>query len=152
MMRLYRPGKNSQTPANRTGAAMVETALVLPIMMMVILAVVEFGRAFMVCQLLTNAAREGGRMAVLDGTTTNDVVAEVQSRVFQTVGVSAAQVQVDVAVTPFGTTTSHADLSLAEKRDLCDIRVTVAYNNVSFSPARWMTNVDLTGQAAMRHE
>lgn len=143
------PSKSSEP---RRGVAMVETALVLPIMMMVILGVVEFGRAFMVCQLLTNSAREGGRLAVLQGTSTADVVTEVQTLVNKTVGVDTADVQVEVTVTPYGTTTEHTDLSIAKKRDLCDIRVTVGYDQVSFVPIKWLTGVNLVGQAAMRHE
>jgi Flp pilus assembly protein TadG len=34
---------------------------------------IEFGRAIMVQQILTNASREGARRAVLDGSTTTDV-------------------------------------------------------------------------------
>ncbi|MCA9030867.1 MAG: pilus assembly protein [Planctomycetaceae bacterium] len=131
---------------------MVETALVLPIMMMVILGIVEFGRAFMVCQLLTNASREGGRAAVIPGSTSPQVTADVQTLVANTVGVDTTEVTVGITVTPYAGGNPHSDLSLAQKRDLCDIRVVVAYDAVSFVPTRWLTGVNLTGQTAMRHE
>ncbi len=49
---------------NRRGAAMVETALVLPIVLLFMFGIFEYGRYFMTMQLLNNAAREGARYAV----------------------------------------------------------------------------------------
>ncbi|MCA9090765.1 MAG: pilus assembly protein [Planctomycetaceae bacterium] len=152
--------KRSQTTwrigAKRHGAAMVETALALPVMLLIILGVVEFGRAFMVCQLLTNSVREGDRQAVMAGSTTADIRAEVQLLVHNTVGVNSDDVAVEITVTPHTsnktTTAEHSDLSIAQKRDLCSIRVTVPYDKVSLMPVKWLTGVNLTGQAAMRHE
>lgn len=131
---------------------MVETALVLPLMLLVILGVVEFGRAFMVSQLLVNAAREGNRLAVMSGVTTAQVDAEVRTVVQNTVGVDPAQVAVTITVTPFAGGGSHSDLSIAQKRDLCEVSAAIPYDQVSYVPVRWMTGVNLSGQCAMRHE
>ena len=43
------------------GSAVLEMALVLPLLIMLILGVVEFGRVLMVKQVIINAAREGAR-------------------------------------------------------------------------------------------
>jgi len=43
---------------------MVETAIVLPIMLVLMVGIFEVGRAYETWQVLTNAAREGARMAV----------------------------------------------------------------------------------------
>jgi hypothetical protein len=51
------------------GAAMVETALTMPLVLLLSVSVFEFGRAFQHWQVLTNAAREGARIAVLPGMT-----------------------------------------------------------------------------------
>jgi Flp pilus assembly protein TadG len=68
----------------RRGAALVETALVLPIMLLFLLGIMEYGRYFFVLQLATNAAREGCRYAVthtnpvtLGGTTTGNATSNV---------------------------------------------------------------------------
>ena len=53
----------------RPGAAAVEFALVAPLLVMLVLGMIEFGRMMMVEQILTNAAREGARKAVLPGVT-----------------------------------------------------------------------------------
>ena len=53
--------------AGQRGTALIEFALVLPMLIVLTFLVVDFGRAFMVKNMLTQAAREGARqMAVLD--------------------------------------------------------------------------------------
>lgn len=47
------------------GTALLETALTLPILLLVSVSILEFGRAYQTWQVLTNAAREGARVAVL---------------------------------------------------------------------------------------
>jgi Flp pilus assembly protein TadG len=61
------------------GAAVIETALTLPLMLFVSVGIFEFGRAYQTWQVLTNAAREGARIAVLPGTADGVVTARVQS-------------------------------------------------------------------------
>jgi Flp pilus assembly protein TadG len=51
------------------GTAIVETALTLPLLLLVSIGIFEFGRAYQTWQVLTNAAREGARIAVLPGIT-----------------------------------------------------------------------------------
>ncbi len=46
------------------GATIVEAAVVIPILLMFLLGIVEFGRAYNEYQVLTNAAREAARYAV----------------------------------------------------------------------------------------
>ncbi len=54
---------------NRRGAAVVEFAVVAPVFFLLVFGMIEFGRAIMVQQILTNASREGARVAVLDSPT-----------------------------------------------------------------------------------
>jgi Flp pilus assembly protein TadG len=56
----------SRTRSER-GAALIEMALTLPLLLLVTMGAVEFGRAYQHWQVLTNAAREGARIAVLPG-------------------------------------------------------------------------------------
>ncbi len=49
----------------RRGAAIVEMAVVSPLLLTMIFGVIEFGNSFMIRQMLTNAAREGARVAVI---------------------------------------------------------------------------------------
>jgi Flp pilus assembly protein TadG len=53
-----------KTPRDR-GAAAVEFALLLPLLMLLVFGIVDFGRALNAQITLTQAAREGARMAAL---------------------------------------------------------------------------------------
>ena len=57
----------------RRGAAAVEMALILPIFLGLVLAQLESSRLGMVAQLLTTAARDACRIAVIQGATSTDV-------------------------------------------------------------------------------
>ena len=59
------------------GQALVETAVTLPLILLVAVGIFEFGRAYQTLQVLTNAAREGARVAVLPDSTPSDVQARV---------------------------------------------------------------------------
>lgn len=47
------------------GQSLVETAIVVPILLLLLAAIIDFGRAFDTYIVLTNAAREGARFASL---------------------------------------------------------------------------------------
>ena len=47
------------------GAALVELALILPILLILTFGMIEFGRAFFISHILATAAREGARRAVV---------------------------------------------------------------------------------------
>lgn len=53
---------------NERGAALLETAITVPIILLISVGIFEFGRAYQVQQVLTNAVREGSRVAVIEGT------------------------------------------------------------------------------------
>ena len=59
------------------GAALIEAAFVLPMLLFVSISIIEFGRAFQTWQVVTNAAREGARVAVLPGMTDDAIKARV---------------------------------------------------------------------------
>jgi Flp pilus assembly protein TadG len=132
----------------RPGAAAVETALVLPLFFLIVFGVIEFGRAFMVAQLLTNAAREGARAAITAGSTNAAVVTKVKALVNDYIGVPTSKVNVTVSVN----NSSSASLSDAERRDMCEVEISLAIGDITFIPVKFLTGVTLKGQAAMRHE
>ena len=53
--------------ATERGAALVELAMVLPLLLVVIAGIVDFGFAFQRYEVITNAAREGARLGSLSG-------------------------------------------------------------------------------------
>jgi len=92
---------------NQRGAALIETAITIPLVLLVSVSIFEFGRAYQTWQVLTNAAREGARIAVLPDYTDAQVTSTV--RTYLTSGrlsnPSAASIIV-VRNVPFGTTTA----------------------------------------------
>ena len=67
--------------SRRGGQALVEMALITPLLMLMLIAVVDFGRAAYVFATLSAAVREGARVAVLTGTSrpgNGQVIAAVQ--------------------------------------------------------------------------
>src|SRR5262249_39683159 len=60
------------------GQALLETAIALPLVLLVSVSIFEFGRAYQVFQVLTNASREAARIAALPGTTDADINKRVQ--------------------------------------------------------------------------
>jgi Flp pilus assembly protein TadG len=64
--------------SSQRGQALLETALVLPLVLLVATSIFEFGRAYQTWQVLTNASREAARIAVLPGTTDLDIQTRVQ--------------------------------------------------------------------------
>jgi Flp pilus assembly protein TadG len=138
---------------DRRGAAMVETAVVLPIFFMIVLGIIEFGRAMMVAQLLTNGAREGARLAVLSDATNASVETAVLDFVESAVGVPRAKVTVAIAITPAAGNPNPGNvLANARKRDLCDVKVDVAFTDVDYIPGNFLAGRKLSGQCAMRRE
>ena len=61
------------------GAVLIEAAFVLPLMLFICVGIFEFGRAFQTWQVVTNASREGARIAVLPGMDDSKVTARVQT-------------------------------------------------------------------------
>jgi Flp pilus assembly protein TadG len=137
----------------RSGAALVETALVLPIFFMVVLGIIEFGRAMMVAQLLNNGAHEGARLAMMSGTTNTEVETTVKNVISNTVGVAVDKITVTITVTPAPGNPDPANQVInAKRRDLCNVQARVNFGDVDYIPAKFLATSQLTGQAAMRHE
>lgn len=104
----------------RRGAAAVEFAVVLPVFVILVFGMIEYGRMVMVQQVITNASREGARKAVLDGATTSSVQTAVTSYL-----TSAKVNGGSAAVSPDPTTAASGD----------PITVTV---NIPFSAVSWL--------------
>ncbi len=137
----------------RRGAAMVEMAIVLPIFVLVSLGVVEFGRALMVANMVTNSAREGARMAVLDGSTNTEVTKSVTDFLTSTLNVKPGDVSVGITITPAaGNPNPNNQCASAKARDLIAINVQVPYSKVALIPAKFLGSTTLHGASAMRHE
>lgn len=134
------------------GAELIEFALAFPLLLLVILGIVDFGFLFQRMAVITNAAREGARVAVLPGYATGDVTARVQAYV-QTGGVPTTPGNPTVAVNDVTVNTSPGGPTLPGKR----VTVTYTHNYVFLGPMLgWfggsLTSVPVRGISVMRDE
>ncbi len=131
---------------------MVELAVVLPLFVTLVFGIIEFGQAFMVLQLVNNAAREGGRAAIVNGSTNASVTQVVQDALVAT-GVDPLDVTITITVTEdAGNPNAANQVGSASKRDLCTITASIPFSAVSFVTGTYLSGVPLRGQVAMRHE
>ena len=150
---MIREAKRNATTDRRRGTAIVEMALVLPIFFMVVLGIVEFGRAMMVGQMVTNAAREGTRMGIIDGETNATVTAWIESFLNDSINVAAADVTVTITVDPAtGNPDPFDQIGNASAKDLVTVHVSVPFDEVSYIPGDYLSGKNLSAQSAMRHE
>jgi Flp pilus assembly protein TadG len=124
----------------RQGAAAVEFALIAPLLVTLILGMIEFGRLMMVEQVLTNAAREGCRTAVVIGGSTSNATSAVATYLNGS-GISGQT----VTVSP--------DPSAALNGDPITVTISVPFSSVSWlaSPF-WLGGKTLTATVIMRKE
>jgi Flp pilus assembly protein TadG len=70
--------KDTGNRRGERGSALVEAAMVTPLILLIMVGIFEVGRAFQTWQVLTNAAREGARASVVVGANAATVQALVK--------------------------------------------------------------------------
>ncbi len=145
----------------RRGAAAVEFAIVAPVFFLMIFGMIEFGRMIMVQQLITNASREGARLAVLDGstmagvrTTVKDYLESVTVKGVTDDDIDIEAVQIDAAT---GTETVVLDLDSAGYGGRVTVTITIPFNQVSWLSSPMIMDVidedmQLSASTVMRRE
>jgi hypothetical protein len=74
-----RPRRATDRLASERGAELVEFALVFPLLLLVMLGIMDFGFLFQRYEVITAAAREGARIAILPGYSDGDVTTRVNA-------------------------------------------------------------------------
>jgi Flp pilus assembly protein TadG len=94
------------------GASAVEFGLIVPILLILVLGIVEFGHAFQVQGTLSAAAREGARAMALrnDQAQAKDAVQAAAAALNP--GVTDAQISISPAACPTGATTQNVTLTI----------------------------------------
>jgi Flp pilus assembly protein TadG len=129
----------------RHGAAVVEFAVVAPLLFALALGIIEFGRAMMVLELLNNAARAGCRAGVLNGSSNTDVNSAITTALTGS-GVNSPSTTIDV-------NGSQADVSTSQTGDTISVTVSVGADAVTWLPVpQFLGGKTLTGIVAMRRE
>ena len=119
----------------------MEFAIIAPVFFMVVLGIIEFGRMAMVQQVITNAAREGARIGVLDDTTTAQVNNQVP-HYLTGAGINGATVN----ITPDPPSSAGLGESVT-------VQVQIPFDSVSWLPNPFFIGgTTLQAQAIMRRE
>jgi Flp pilus assembly protein TadG len=127
--------------SKRRGTAVVEFAVVAPLFFLLIFGMIEYGRMVMVQQILTNAAREGARVGVLDGSSEFKVDTAVNNYL-TAAGISNST-----------TTVSPNPPSSATANSAVTVTVSVPYNSVSWLPSPlYLGGKTMSFSAVMRRE
>ncbi len=83
------------------GQSLVEFALVLPVFLLLLIGVAEFGRAWMTRNILTGASREAARIAAVQGNTASAL--SRANNILSSAGISGALVNIADDGVPYGT-------------------------------------------------
>jgi Flp pilus assembly protein TadG len=132
------------------GAELIEFAFTLPLLLVVVLGIVDFGFMFQRYEVITNAAREGARVGILPGYAQADVVARVDQYV-AAAGLGPAGTA-STTVTPTSVTAG------AMTFDAIQITVSYVHDHVFVGPLMVLVgggslgSVTLTSTATMRTE
>jgi len=126
---------------------MVEMALVLPLFILLAFSIIEFGRAMMASQLVTNAARDGARLAAIDGSTNQQVRDAVLEFLDRSLGPNSSTASVSIEVN--GTSNEVAN---STPGDMCTVTVSVPYSEITLTRAQFLDNSNIVGHCAMRRE
>lgn len=136
-------GVKNMKVGGRRGTVLVETAVVMPILLVLFLGVFEFGRILMIKQMITNAAREGARVAAIN--------------LDDSGALSSAQTVSEDYLTRCNVDLTHTTVSpiFSTVNGANAVQVTIRYNYTT-ALNRWVPGVpetlDLVSRAVMRRE
>jgi len=131
------------------GAELIELAFTLPLLLLVLVGIMDFGFLFQRYEAVTNAAREGARIGVLPGYQDADITARVNAYL--------AAAGLPQAVTPVIARTNVTPGGGAAAFTVVQVTVNYPYRFIFLSPIAALFrgsvgNVTLTAVSAMRTE
>lgn len=122
----------------RRGAVTVEMAITLPVLFLVVLTAVEFGRMNVIRHTIDNAAYEAARKAIVPGATAAEAEQEAR-RIMDIVGAQG----VDVRITP-----AVMDIDTPEVK----VNVSVDFDQNGFLAPFFFAGDRIAGEVTMRRE
>ncbi|MCH7729705.1 MAG: pilus assembly protein [Planctomycetes bacterium] len=147
-MNNYSSRKRSTKRGQRRGAAVIEFAVVAPLFLLLLAGIIEFGQAFRIEHMLSNAARRGTRSAIVHGATSSEVEQKVKTQCMRTIGVDEEGVTVRITVNGID-----SEIELAEEGDEISITVSVEYSEAGTGFfASFLSSATLSATCTMEHE
>ena len=141
--------RSPRNRGQRRGVALVEFAMVVPVVFLFIFGIIELSRYVMVQQALTSAAQRGCRKAMLATTLNDDAVdSAVRGYLEGALGALAESDSLSVVVTP-------ADLGAAASGSQVSVQVQVSGADISWVHSNFIGGTSgfvLTGQSTLIRE
>ncbi|MRS01618.1 pilus assembly protein [bacterium] len=143
---------------NSSGQVLVEMAIILPLLMLLVMGIFEFGRAMYIKNTLTHAARAGARAAVVTPSITDATGAicsdtGVNAKIYQTVcnniysGINKTDVTINITITDLDSSGS------LNGGDMAEVKVNLDQYHSKYRIIPYIPVPDtLTGTTAMRYE
>jgi len=145
------------------GAALVEFALALPLLLVVLAGIVDFGMTFQRYELLANAAREGARMATLPGYG-NQTTVDARVRAYVAAGLGTTTATLGRSMPAGSVTLANTVLTVplagggTKDMQMANVTVTYRHNFLLLGPIlslinkTWGGTITLTATSQMRVE
>ena len=126
---------------DRKGAAVVEFAIVLPLIALILLGSIDVGQSIYVAQVVNEASREAARQAARFDTTSEDVVRTTVRSFSRNNFAGMSDAAVDVSFTnSAGDPIASGDLSAISSGSALSVQVALQYDSV-----RWMPGIPFFG-------
>jgi Flp pilus assembly protein TadG len=145
--------KLNKNPVQRPGIAAVEMALMTPVLFAFVFGIIELSRLGMVAQSLTNAAREGCRVAVLPNDTTSDVQSRLNASL-SPFGITPGTISaVDTDPGTQGVWITPSNWATAPGGTAITLTIRFPFTQVSWIPSPfYLTSAVITGSATLSSE
>jgi Flp pilus assembly protein TadG len=142
-----------------SGQALAEFAIISPLLLLLILGMIDFARAWGFYQVITDAAREGARTVVVDwtGLTPTDKRVKAYNAIYNALGRGAIDpANARICVTKAGTSVAPCDNTDCLTEDPCTVRIELDYAFAIIGPFWQLWDpkgyVTLSTQFVMRTE
>ena len=132
---------------HRTGAVMLEMAIVLPIFLLLVLGIIEMGRVMMLNQMATNACREASRRAIVPGEAHGNVL-KAAHKYLDASGVKQTGRVVEIR----DSSGSVVDLSNINAHESVTVRIEFPYSENTWGFTSIMGGRKFASQSTMRRE
>ncbi|QDU82325.1 TadE-like protein [Polystyrenella longa] len=134
---------------SRTGAALVEFAIVLPLFLMIVFEIVEFGLIMSCQQLMTTAARDNCRRAVISGSSTESI--EKTTREFLSTNITHDEEAITVNIS-IEREEADNQLENAIPGDIVTVETIIPASKICSVPFSVFSSYTLRGVCSMVHE
>jgi Flp pilus assembly protein TadG len=146
-------------PVRRKAAALVEAAMVLPIVCMFLFGILEYCRYVMTLQVLTNACREGARYAMIhpqpvtiNGTTYGNATSDVQAVINTAMGGQSLSGQTVSIYAADSLGNSIGSWNNAQAGQCVCVQISGSYKPIIPTLLRMPTSISVNTKAVMRSE